>query len=465
MIPADVASSLRQLLPDAQSALTNPQTQPVVAAQKLADVLSDLVPGQRLMAEIQAALPNGTYRAVVAQRQITLALPFSAKPGDSLELEVRESEGHLTLAVVNETNTTNVKSATPESVSTSLSQTGKLIGNLISGDGNHGSSPPPVALNSSQALVQEMPDTAAQLVPVLKQAISQSGMFYEAHQAKWVSGQFPTAALRLEPQGKIPVPSTPSNGMPTPAVQEAYLAKNDVTTLQALSNTPQFAAPLTTYSESTPQAGFSHLTPTSPSMANVQNATTQALESGTGKASPEPPVTNTPKGSSTDHPSSTLHGEQQQASLLSLGANDSANHPSNAQSASANSYPLSESLQPIVRQQLEGLANNNFAWQGQIWPGQQMEWEIGEPPEHRTRAIPSEEKTWQSRLKLNLPMLGSIEAALRLQPGGKLALEIASTTEASESILRQRADELIKQMAAADLELVQLQFRHERSEA
>ena len=44
------------------------------------------------MAEIQAMLPNGSYRAVVAQREITLALPFSAKSGDSLELEVVVSQ-------------------------------------------------------------------------------------------------------------------------------------------------------------------------------------------------------------------------------------------------------------------------------------------------------------------------------------------------------------------------------------
>ncbi len=85
MIPSDVANSLRQILPDRQAA-TNPQTQPVAQAAKIADVLSNLVPGQRILAEIQALLPNGTYRAVVAQRDVTLALPFSAKPGYTLEL-------------------------------------------------------------------------------------------------------------------------------------------------------------------------------------------------------------------------------------------------------------------------------------------------------------------------------------------------------------------------------------------
>ena len=82
MIPPDVASSLRLVLPDT-NALQSQQTAPVPAAQRIADVLSNAVPGQRILAEIQAMLPNGTYRAVVAQREITLALPFSAKPPGS----------------------------------------------------------------------------------------------------------------------------------------------------------------------------------------------------------------------------------------------------------------------------------------------------------------------------------------------------------------------------------------------
>jgi len=92
MIPPDVASSLRQILPDRESA-GNTQTQPVPAAQRIADALSNFVPGERILAEIQALMPNGAYRAIVAQREVTLALPFSAKAGDTLELEVAESDG------------------------------------------------------------------------------------------------------------------------------------------------------------------------------------------------------------------------------------------------------------------------------------------------------------------------------------------------------------------------------------
>ena len=91
-IPSDVATRLQNT---ADAAL-----RPVAPTQDIADRLSGLVAGDRIMAQIQALLPNGTYRALINQRAITLALPFSAKAGDSLELLVTESDGKLALAVI-----------------------------------------------------------------------------------------------------------------------------------------------------------------------------------------------------------------------------------------------------------------------------------------------------------------------------------------------------------------------------
>ena len=104
MIPADVASRL-QVSADAT-------LRPVAPAQEISDKLSGLVAGQKVMAEIQALLPNGTYRALINQRNLTLALPFSAKSGDSLELLVTESDGKLALAVVTQPGTEASKATT-----------------------------------------------------------------------------------------------------------------------------------------------------------------------------------------------------------------------------------------------------------------------------------------------------------------------------------------------------------------
>jgi len=368
MIPPDVASSLRQILPDRQAA-TNSQTQPVAQTAKIADVLSNLVPGQRILAEIQALLPNGSYRAVVAQREVTLALPFSAKPGDTLELEVAESDGKLTLAfVANRTESTTPK-ALPESVSTSLSSAGKMIGTLLNEIGGDGRKAPPVPLNSSQPLVDAMPKTAADLAPVLKQAITQSGMFYEAHQARWVAGELPTESLRQEPQGKIPTQGP--------------------------------------------------------------NATVEAEK---GQKSVLLPTVDVPAAT-------TRPGQAANEQTTSVG----------------NRIP--SELTPLVQQQLDGLSTQNFAWQGQIWPGQQMWWEIGQDQHRPNSSGDDPSRPWQTRLKLTLPLLGQIEATLELNPGNEVGITLLATDAASEARLRDNASTLTSQLEAAGLHLTQLSLK------
>lgn len=377
MIPPDVANSLRAILPDQQTSVTTRQTQPVAPPQRIADVLSNLVPGQRIFAEIQSLLPNGNYRALVSQRDITLALPFSAKPGDSLELEVTESDGKLTLAfVANKSDAAATKSQ--EAVATSLSQTGKLIGDLMKGIEGEGKRAPPAPLNGNQAVVSNMPKTGAELAPILKQALSQSGMFYEAHQARWVAGELPTDALRQEPQGKLP----------------ANAAVNVPSDLKMTTATGQAGQPTA-------------------SLPNVAATHGTAVEQG-------------------------IQGTQ-------------------------SAQPVPREITPLVQQQLDGLANQNFAWQGQIWPGQQMWWEIGQ--DQTANATTDEQASrWKTRLKLQLPMLGEVEATLQLHPGGGIGINVTTGSASSETLLRESTDSLRTQMEAAGLNLTQLLVQHGQPE-
>lgn len=367
MIPPDVASSLRLVSPDPH-ALPSQQTQPVATAQRIADVLSNAVPGQRILAEIQALLPNGTYRAVVAQRDVTLALPFSAKPGDTLELEVTESDGKLTLAFVTNRSDSAAAKALTDSVATSLSPTGKLIGNLMGNIEAEGKRAPAAPLNNAQPLVESMPKTAADLVPLLKQALTESGMFYEAHQARWVAGELSTESLKQEPQGKF------SAALTNAAASEQNAAKIN-------------------------------------SAANADQA---------GSA----------------------------ASIASSRAESSA------------SNPVPRDLMPIVQQQLDGLANQNFAWQGQVWPGQQMRWEIGENLDDSRSSSAEEIQRWQTRLKLSLPLLGDIDVALNLRASGEVSITVTAGLESSETRLRDEAMQLRQQFEAAGLNLTELQVLH-----
>ncbi|MCL2344470.1 MAG: flagellar hook-length control protein FliK [Desulfobulbus sp.] len=357
IIPADLASQLRATLQPAQQ----DAPAPAIPIQKLTDALSGLTPGQRIFAEIQAMLPNGAYRAMVAQRDVTLALPFSAKPGDSLELEVLESDGKLTLAfVANRTSGQQAADSPGQSVATTLSAAGRLIGGLLGRVDDGGARAAPAPLNGNLPLTKGMPD-AAQLAPILKEALSQSGVFYEAHQARWAAGQLPTEALRQEPQGKQP--STPP--------------------------------------------------PSPPPAAPGREATA--------------PV----RG----EPAQTPMQAAQQGNLIP------------------------RELTPIVQQQLDALATQNYAWQGQIWQEQKMWWEISQESDQAS-GDDDPGQHWQTRLKLSLPALGGIEARLRLRPGGRVDLQMTADSDAGETRLRDHLDSLRERFAAAGLDLTQLLLQH-----
>jgi hypothetical protein len=427
MIPPDVASSLRQILPDQQAA-TNAQTMPVAAAQKIADVLSKLVPGQRVLAEIQALLPNGNYRAIVAQREITLALPFSAKAGDSLELEVAENDGKVTLAFVANRSSGEQAGKLGDSASTTLSQTGKLIGDLLNGISDQGKRAAPAPLNGNLPLVDDFPDQAANLAPILKDALTKSGVFYESHQARWVAGELPTSALKLEPQGKfsITLPTFTGNAAP-PAISAG-----------AASSTSAGEA-VTIASGASPDDAATN----SPSATIKQDEPGKQNATATSNAAVDGNLT----AKTTDA-----------GKALNVVTNAQAATQSSQSSAPANAMP--RDLVPIVQQQLDALSTQNYAWQGQIWPGQQMQWEIGENPDNGRSAENEAIARWQTRLKLALPMLGGIDAVLRLNPAGEVSVTVTADSASSETRLRESASALSRQMEAAGLNLTQLLVEH-----
>jgi hypothetical protein len=371
MIPGDVASRLQTQV------TTDTSLRPAAPVRDVSDRLSDLVAGQRVMAQIQAILPNGTYRALINQRDVTLALPFSARSGDSLELLVTESDGKKTLAVVSHNGAQTGKAA-GESVSATLSRTGQLIAQLLGNGKNAEDHASALALNGNKPIASAPPQTANDILPSLKQALSESGMFYESHQAKWVDGQFMKEALLREPQGKLSPSAT------------------------------QF-----------PQ-GQSGPTPSSPL-----------------PLLPQPPTLSVAQDAEASHGSSTT----------SL--------------PTATSNPLvSPQTQGIVQQQLEALATQNFAWQGQIWPGQEMRWEIEEEGKRHGQNGDDAATRWQTRLSLRLPALGGITAQIQLH-GEQLLMSISVDNAQAKELMQGDIESLRQQMSEAGLVVASLAIGEE----
>lgn len=371
MIPGDVVSRQQP------SNIADATLRPAAPTREISDKLSDLVPGQRVMAEIQALLPNGTYRAMVAQRNVTLALPFSAKAGDSLELEVVDTDGKLTLAVLSRQPGEAAK-AGGEGVSATFSRTGQLIGDLLNAPRDKKGGPVGLLLNGNQPIASAPPATAQDILPLLKQAIAQSGMFYESHQAEWVEGRFEKAALLQEPQGKLS-PQVPAQ-IPNPAAANAQNAQS---------------AEQSTAAAAARQPG-----------ALAQNAVGEADGKAPAPTAPAPP---------------------------------------------ANAQLVSPGTLHVVQQQLEALATQQFAWQGQVWPGQDMRWEIEEDGKRQNdKGEPT--PGWQTRLHLTLPQLGAVEARIRVD-GQQIHLDLSSAQDETQQLMRNAMLDLRQQLDGAGLAL------------
>lgn len=370
MIPADVASRLQTQV------TADTSLRPAAPVKDVSDRLSDLVAGQRVMAQIQAVLPNGTYRALINQRDVTLALPFSARSGDSLELLVTESDGKKALAVVSHREAQSGKT-TGESVSATFSRTGQFIAQLL-GDGTKTAERLTLPLlNGNKPISNAPPQSASDILPMLKQALSESGLFYESHQSKWVEGQYSKEALLREPQGKLSsAPATqpsPAPGQPDAAVR---------------ANMPM------------------HPSPNQAASTFVEMDTTRSP----------------------------------------------AKEPTQTQSTQQFIAPQT---QGIVQHQLEALATQHFAWQGQVWPGQEMRWEIEE--DGKGRGQDSEEATerWQTRLNLRLPTLGGVNAQIQLR-GDQIILAISVDNPETSTLMQRESENLRRQMLNAGLLIASL---------
>ncbi|KGD92933.1 hypothetical protein JL37_15645 [Achromobacter sp. RTa] len=112
---------------------------------------------------------------------------------------------------------------------------------------------------------------------------------------------------------------------------------------------------------------------------------------------------------------------------------------------------IHQDLTVLVRQQLDVLANQALTWQGEAWPGAPMEWEVQRDPYggDPDSSVPA----WATRLKLDLPRLGLVDARLNLA-GDQLVLQLVAPHSASE--IHDASDTLRSRLLAAGLTLSNL---------
>lgn len=360
------------------------------SAQPAEDFLK-LTPGQQVQAKVLSALPNGRFLVLVDDRQLDLNLPRNTQPGTVVDLRFVGSQPRPTFILASEAG------AAPGRAAVNLSDTARFIGALLD-KANALSAGESSALARSAPVLPTPPGDAQQLAVALKSALSQSGLFYEAHQAQWVAGQRSLGELLKEPQAQLSEP-------------RAFAAAQREVDASAQT------APA--------QAGNTH--------ASVTRTAAEPAVPG-ALAAPAP---------------SQRSGE-------ALGASFTRDPTPSGLREQAAPEPVHASTAPLVQQQLDALDTRQIVWQGQVWPGQTMHWEIEEREAREgERAAESE---WQTRLSLTLPNLGEVGAQLRLSTQG-IRIEITAAQSDALQRLQQGADSLKAGFERANLSLAQLMVK------
>lgn len=403
---------------------------PLVEVAETPAELPQWVAGQKLPAHVLASLPNGRFQVSVEDQVLDMNLPKNTQPGDNIELVFVSNQPRLTFVLSRETQALNRANAAATAAAArgdlplsanlegarpavTLSDAAKFLGALLQkvAENTHDSQASP--LLKTEPLVVAPPANGKEFAQVLRGALSQSGLFYESHQAQWVAGERSLTELLREPQGKLSL----ANAETLPSAAD-------------LLKTPASSNPALT----------------SLSVGDAQKAQVPVNNSGNPPSAADtvktPPSSNLPPGL----PSA---GDAQKAQVL-------VNFK-----ADASSLPVDKPMElvhpdtmPLIQQQLHTLDARQMVWQGQIWPGQTMDW-IVEERQGRGDSGDEEAVNWQTKLRLQLPRLGNVSAALAFTPQG-LRISLTTSETATAETLKAAQGKLQHSLDAAGLALIGL---------
>lgn len=114
-------------------------------------------------------------------------------------------------------------------------------------------------------------------------------------------------------------------------------------------------------------------------------------------------------------------------------------------------------LMPVIKEQLACLQTGQLLFQGELFPGQQMEWRVTEREADGQHE--QQDRPWETAISLALPGLGALEASLTLS-GSRLSVQVAAGQPATVQLLDDGRQELADQLAAAGLDLQSLVVSH-----
>ncbi|WP_420477201.1 flagellar hook-length control protein FliK [Noviherbaspirillum sp. ST9] len=117
----------------------------------------------------------------------------------------------------------------------------------------------------------------------------------------------------------------------------------------------------------------------------------------------------------------------------------------------------------MINLQLNALEHQAIRWQGQLWPGMPMEWEVQEEHEHGGRSQGNTEpSTWMSTVRFELPHLGGVAATIRLV-GDRVHVQVNTQTEDTATTVRAFGGMLADALDAAGTPLDSLSVKQHES--
>lgn len=439
--------------------------------------------GQKVQGIVQNQVAANIYRVNVGGQIIQMNLPAALNNGQSVTLKVTALQPKLTFAMADSANPL----ATPDELGT----TAKLLSSLSQ------QSPQKAyvsAARSAPLWEVEGPPQSTQLAGMLRGALSNSGLFYESHQAQWLAGSRSTAQLLGEPQNQPPgqpqttekpgvpapqgttapstnAPASPANAPAQPAVAQAAArptaAPQENLPAQPQENLPG-AMPPSPAQETPAQATLPHAAAQPEPLANVaaaENALPQTAAesappaqnaSGNAAASPaassaaphqaSPAGTNNAAPPQAAKPAIAQYQDTQSLSAPAGGTN--AGHAPAAAQAQGLGLNIPDHLQTLVRQQLNALETGQIIWRGDVWPGQDMQWEVHEQ-QARTPAEAGQ-RQWVTQIYLHLPNLGEVSATLRLNSAG-VGMTLNASNPQTRTTMSSASTELVAALSDAGI--------------
>jgi len=114
---------------------------------------------------------------------------------------------------------------------------------------------------------------------------------------------------------------------------------------------------------------------------------------------------------------------------------------------------------PMLSEQLSALQSGQLLFRGDLFPGQQLEWTLAERDAHGGKSG-RRERSWETTLNIELPLLGAVGVRLRLD-GGRVSMDVRAEDSETVTFLETGRSVLTEQLEAAGLTPVEIVMRNE----